>query len=350
MEKYLNTINNYTDNDLKYISNEIKNGKLAIIPTDTVYGIACNALNEDSVKKVFDIKNRSLSNPINLLVSDIDMIKKITKNISDIEYMLLQAFLPGPFTLILEKSDIIPNIVTANSKYVGIRIADNVITNKLIEYAGVPFAVPSANLSGKLSATNVEDILSDFDNMIDYIIDNGSSKIGLESTIVKVIDNIPHILRLGAITEAEISAITNTVVVETNSSPSSNLKHYEINTPCFVYFSEENEKMINSIIEKSQHYENITIICCIENMNMYEKLFKQLNTMHQYPKYKYILIPYGSNMDMYSISKNLFHSISIADKNNSDILLIEGVSRSGIGETIMNRLLQTCNNNYFHIQ
>ena len=204
MSIYINFKNDTIYTKLKEPANIIKNGGIVIFPTETVYGIGTNGLDENAVKKLYEVKKRPLNNPISLLVNNIDMINSIAKDITELEYRLIKEFFPGPLTIILKKKDIVPNILTANSNTVGIRMPANKIALKLIEYAGVPIATPSANISGKPSGTNPKDIIMDFDQKVDYFIDAGISKIGLASTIVQVIDDTPHILRQGSITEDDI--------------------------------------------------------------------------------------------------------------------------------------------------
>ena len=204
MQKYLNLKNEIDYTKLQEPANIIKKGGIVIFPTETVYGIGANGFNENAIKKVYEVKKRPLSNPISLLVNSIDMINEVAKDITEEEYNLIKRFFPGPLTIILKKKDIIPDVLTANSDTVGIRMPANEIALKLIEYAGVPIATPSANISGKPSGTDITDIMKDFEGKVDYVIDDGPSKIGLASTIVRVIDNVPHILRQGSILENEI--------------------------------------------------------------------------------------------------------------------------------------------------
>lgn len=185
----------------------IKEGGIVIFPTETVYGIGTNGLNEKAVQQLYEVKQRPLNKPISLLVNSIDMIEEIAKDITDIEYELIKEFFPGPLTIILKKKDIVPNILTANQDTVGIRMPANKIALKLVDYAGVPIATPSANISGRPSGTNIKDIMEDFDGKVDYFVDGGPSKIGRASTIVKIEKGIPKILRKGAISEEQIRQI-----------------------------------------------------------------------------------------------------------------------------------------------
>ena len=204
---YLDFKNKTDYTKLKEPAKIIKEGGIVIFPTETVYGIGTNGLNEKAVQQLYEVKQRPLNKPISLLVNSIDMIEEIAKDITDIEYELIKEFFPGPLTIILKKNNIVPNILTANQDTVGIRMPANKIALKLIEYAGVPITTPSANISGRPSGTNIKDIMEDFDGKVDYFVDGGPSKIGRASTIVKVEKGIPKILRKGAISEEQIRQI-----------------------------------------------------------------------------------------------------------------------------------------------
>lgn len=215
MKNYLDLKNNIDYTRLGIPAQIIRQGGVVIFPTETVYGIGVNGLNEEAVRKLYKIKQRPLNKPISLLVSDMNMVNTVAQNITDLEYKLMERFFPGPFTIILNKKDIVPDIVTACSSTVGVRIPSEEITRKLIEYANVPIAAPSANISNKPSGTNLESIIKDFERKVDYFIDSGESKLGIASTIVKVINGIPHILRQGTITKEQIQEISKDVIVST---------------------------------------------------------------------------------------------------------------------------------------
>ena len=207
MEKYINLENRLDYEELKIPAKIIKEGGIVIFPTETVYGIGTNGLDKEAIKRLYEVKQRPLNKPISLLVNNIEMVNQVAKNISKLEYKIMQNFFPGPLTIILEKKDIVPDILTANTNTVGIRMPSGEIARKLIEYAGIPIVTPSANISGKPSGTNIKDIQKDFEGKVDYFIDNGESKLGIPSTIVRVINNEVHILRQGSISKEEINNI-----------------------------------------------------------------------------------------------------------------------------------------------
>lgn len=304
--------------EIKEAAQVIKNGGIVLFPTETVYGIGANGLNSKAVEKVYKAKGREFKNPINLLVSSNKMIEEIAENITKMEYKLMEAFFPGPLTIILKRKNIIPDIVTAGRDTVGVRMPSGDVAIKLVEEANVPIAAPSANLSGMPSGTNLEDIIEEFKDKVDYIINGGECDIGLESTIVKVVDNVPHILRPGAITETQIKKVTGTEVVldfESTTNlllPSNNHKHYKTKNKSVLVYDENSRKQIENIKKLSNKYENVVIISCREHCNEYKG--KKVLDM-------------GSKTDLKEISKNIFSLLRKADKLNPEVIIIEGVEK-----------------------
>ena len=207
--EYVDLKDNINLEEFRKPAEMIKEGKIVIFPTETVYGIGTNGFKGDSIKKIYELKKRDFNKPISLLVNSIDMIQTVAKDITDLEYALINRFCPGPFTIILKKKKEVPDILTANGDTVGIRMPDSLIAKTLIDYSGVPIATPSANISGKPSGTSVDNIMKDFKDSVDCIIDNGESKLGIASTIVKVENEKTIILREGSIKKDEIFDFVN---------------------------------------------------------------------------------------------------------------------------------------------
>ncbi|MBR3163226.1 MAG: threonylcarbamoyl-AMP synthase [Clostridia bacterium] len=330
---------------LEKASKVLKKGGLVLFPTETVYGIGANGLDIHAVKKIFLAKGRKQDNPLILHVSDFDMISVIACNITEIEKKLMHAFWPGPFTIILNKTSIVPNIVTGGLDTVAVRMPSNKIAQALIKYSEVPVAAPSANISGKPSGTLLDDILDELQDKVDYIIDGGPCDVGLESTVVRVINNVPHILRPGKITPEQIKQVAGDVVIDKhilhkfNSekpvlSPGMKYRHYAPDSKCVLVYSVDNNKMVDKINELSKNYKNSLVICCNENSKYYS-----------YAK----TLTYGIKSNLESISKNIFSSLRKVDNYNPDIVFIEGVESSGLGLAIMNRLIRACEYNYIEI-
>lgn len=204
MKNYLDLRNETDYTKLKEAARIIKQGGIVVFPTETVYGIGVNCFDEKAVRKLYEIKQRQLDKPISLLVSNMKMVNKIAKDITEMEYKMMKKFFPGPLTMILKKRNIIPDVVTSKQDTVGVRMPSDRIALKLIEYANVPIATTSANISGNPSETNLESIIKCFEGKVDYFVDGGESEIGLASTIVQMVDEIPNILRQGSITAEQI--------------------------------------------------------------------------------------------------------------------------------------------------
>ncbi len=181
--------------ELKIICNLIKNGEIVIFPTETVYGIGANAYDENAVGKIFIAKGRPSDNPLIVHLADKRKIPEIAEELTNVEQELVDNFMPGPFTLIMKKKPIIPDIVTGGLETVAVRIPDNIIARAIIQFSGVPIAAPSANISGKPSGTDINDIRNELEGKVSAIVDGGKTQIGLESTVVKVENEVPIILR-----------------------------------------------------------------------------------------------------------------------------------------------------------
>lgn len=192
---YFNWKKSTNTEELKIVCNLIKNGEIVIFPTETVYGIGANAYDEEAVGKIFMAKGRSLDNPLIVHIADKKTIHEIATDITTVEQKLIDHFMPGPFTLVLDKTDKIPSIVSAGLKTVAVRMPDNVIARGIITFSGVPIVAPSANISGRPSGTSVEDIRKELEGKVSAIVDGGETEIGLESTVVRVVNEVPHILR-----------------------------------------------------------------------------------------------------------------------------------------------------------
>lgn len=335
MAKYLNIKNNYNKYNLTEAAECIKNGKLVLFPTETVYGIGADGLNSNAVKSIFIAKNRAADNPLILHISNLEMVNKIAKDINELEAKLMNDFFPGPLTIILKRNDTVPDVVTANLDTVGIRMPSNKIARDLIELANTPIAAPSANISGRPSGTNIEDIFNELNEKVDYIIDGGETKIGLESTVIRVINNKIHILRPGKITEEELSKYAEVIIDEhilgalkENEkvlSPGMKYKHYAPNTKCILIYSDNLEKLIKEM--KKLENDNTLIITNNNNLKHFTNA-----------------IGYGNTLE--EISHNIFKILRQIDKYKKELIIIEGVKPEGLGLAIMNRLIRACSHNY----
>lgn len=209
-------------------------GKLVAFPTETVYGLGANALNEEAVSNIFVAKGRPQDNPLIVHIANRDMLQGIVKEIPETVEKLMVAFWPGPLTIIFEKADAVPMRVTAGLTTVAVRMPEHPVALSLIEKSGVPVAAPSANLSGSPSTTKASHVIADLTGRVDYIIDGGASRVGLESTVLDMTSDVPQILRPGGVSLEELKAVLGEVAYEpalrdstkAPKSPGMKYRHY----------------------------------------------------------------------------------------------------------------------------
>ena len=194
----------YDDNTIDYCVQYFKKGNIGILPTDTVYGIGCDPLNIQALQDLYCIKNRNLNKPINILVSDIHMVKSFVKNINEIEQKLIETFWPGALTIIFNKSEIVPNLLTSGLDTIGIRMPNNKICLEIITKLKKPLAMSSANISDNVPDSDLNSLLSDFKDKVNFIVIDENSNNNIPSTIVRVEDNQIKILREGSINKSDI--------------------------------------------------------------------------------------------------------------------------------------------------
>ncbi len=338
MADYLDLTKGYQKEELKDAALTIKQGGLVLFPTETVYGIGADGLNEEAVKKIFIAKGRASDNPLILHVSDMKMIERIVAEVTPLERKLVEKFFPGPLTIVFKRKGNVPNVVTANLDTVGVRMPENKIAHDLIELANTPIAAPSANISGRPSGTNVQDIFNELNDKVNYILDGGETKIGLESTVIRVIDNKINILRPGKITYDDLKEFGEVVVSphvlkeassdEVVLSPGMKYKHYAPKTKCVLIYSDDKKKMLDKMKELETN--NTLVITNEDNV-----------------KYFNNVISYGKSLE--DISHNLFKILRSIDKENKELVIIEGVKAEGLGLAIMNRLIRACSHNYIEL-
>lgn len=314
----------------------LKKGKILVVPTDTVYGICSDATNEKAVEKIFIIKNRDKNNPLNILVSSIDMAKKYTKNFNKIAETLANKFWPGALTMVLEKNDLIPKIVTANKETIGVRIPDNEVTLNIINELSLPIACPSANISGRPSGTVVEDIKSDFKDNVDIYIDCGPSKIGIESTIVKINENSVEILRQGKITKEEIKALGIKVEECKIKKEDKKRDHYKIKTPSILIYNEDlvrKHEKIKSFINGNMQ-RSIALLGFDEDLkNIEENINLKMYSL-------------GSINNLDYAMKNIYNILRKIENANYDVLIVIGIKEQDKNSSIINIFNQVCDKTF----
>ena len=312
---------NPEENKIGIAAEVIKKGGLVAFPTETVYGLGADALNEKAVRKIFEVKGRPADNPLIVHVSSVEQIYEIAQP-NKVAKKLIDAFFPGPLTLVM-KNKKVPKITTAGLDTVAIRMPDHKVALKLIELSETPIAAPSANKSGKPSPTKAEHVFEDLGNLVDVIIDGGETKIGLESTVVDTTVYPVEILRPGAITKEELEEYVDVKYAEDFSvakSPGMKYRHYAPDAETIVLVGKDFFKKAMQIAEdfvKKGYRVGIAGLDLEDKRD--EVIYKNL----------------GRSLE--DMAKNLFNVLRELDKE-CDVIIIQGVEEKGIGKAIMNRL------------
>ena len=192
----------------------IRDGKLVALPTETVYGLGADGLNEEAVAEIFRVKGRPQDNPLILHVTGMAQAERYCHSIPACAYTLAERFWPGPLTMVLPARDCIPKRTTAGLDTVAIRCPETAVTLRIIELAGTPIAAPSANLSGKPSTTTAQHVLADHDGRIPAVVDGGPCRVGVESTIVDLTEDTPRLLRPGGVSREALEAVLGSLQVD----------------------------------------------------------------------------------------------------------------------------------------
>ncbi len=320
---------------LKKAANILEGNGLVAFPTETVYGLGANALEEEAIKKIYIAKGRPSDNPLIVHIADRNDIYPLVDSVPKNAVILIEKFWPGALTIILKKSSLIPNITSGGLDTVAIRMPNNKIALELIKQCGFPLAAPSANTSTKPSPTRASHVYKDLNGKIDMIIDGGSCEFGIESTVVEVLDNRVNILRPGIITKEMLQQVIKDVTFDKSllnnestlaKSPGMKYKHYAPLGEVFII-----DGSVYSIIKyiisslKNDNLKNIKsiVIATDETINNYEG-FNALNI--------------GSIKNLDIIAKNIFNLLRECDKLNMDKIYIEAIIEEGVGFAIMNRL------------
>ena len=291
-----------TDNNIKEAAGILKNGGVVAFPTETVYGLGANALDPIAVAKIFALKERPSFDPLIVHIASIDDLALLSNNVHENVYRLVEKFWPGPLTIVMPKSHVVPDIVTSDLPTVGIRMPNNEIALQLIKEAKCPVAAPSANKFGQLSPVKAKHVKKQLPN-VDYILDGGKTSVGVESTIVAIEGNVCQLLRPGYITLDDIEQALPGVFefeVPTQSkivAPGLLKSHYSPAKPLFfvtdniVDFPKGTGVIVHS--NKGQNYKADRIIYTSEDYNKIEitaNLFSSLHTMEEDDSIKQIYI------------------------------------------------------------
>lgn len=312
-------MNTYEANieNIKRASAIIKSGGLVAFPTETVYGLGADGLNPIAVAKIFEAKKRPAFNPLILHIADKNWLGKLTTVNSKKVSLLINKFWPGPLTLVLPKTELVPDIVTSGNPTVAVRMPNHPVALQLIEISDTPIAAPSANKFGHLSPTEAAHVAKYLGDKVDMILDGGKSSVGVESTILQFHEDDFYLLRHGGLSKEEIEneiGVVKTGIINENkpNSPGQLPFHYSPHTP-LKFFDEkllDKQKKIGAIF------------------------FQQNNLHFPFANIKVL----SKQADLREAAANLFSFLHEMEKENLDLILVEKIEEKGLGRAIMDRL------------
>lgn len=316
----------------------LKNGGTVVFPTETVYGLGADAFNPNAIDKIYKAKGRPSDNPLIVHISQLSDVSKLAQSITPNAQLLMDKFWPGPLTLIFKKLPGVPSEVTAGLSTVAVRFPSNQVAQSLIRKSGVLVAAPSANLSGSPSPTICEDVISDLNNRVDYIIDGTGCEIGLESTVVDVSGEETVILRPGGITLEMIqelipSARLDSGLIDENAIPKCpglKYKHYSPKANVIVVQGEKEN--VKNYISSKLNPGTKTGVLTFGGTN-YEKADFIINA--------------GNTMEEYA--HNLFSALRTFDKKGITTIYAEFNIQGGIGVAVRNRLYKSASHNIIEV-
>ena len=321
---------------IKKAAEIISSGGLVVMPTETVYGLGGDGTNPLAASKIYAAKGRPSDNPLIIHIAKPSDAEKYAHTCS-VYYEIAKAFMPGPITVVLDAKSSVPMETRGGLETVAVRCPSNKVANLLIEYAGVPIAAPSANLSGSPSPTSLEHVIDDMSGRVDAIIDGGNSEIGLESTIVKInSDNTLTLLRPGKITLGELMSIAPISVADavTNKlsdaekaiSPGMKYRHYAPKAP--LYLIDGSVDNILSYI-KNKKQGRIAVICYSEDANSFKEHLPKCD-----------IYEFGNRSDEMRQAYLLFSILRDTDKKKYDVIYAPLPEQSGVGLALYNRMIR----------
>ena len=325
----------------------LKQGGLVAFPTETVYGLGANALDEEAARKTYAAKGRPSDNPLIVHIASLEDLYPITKKVPEKAVVLAEKFWPGPLTMIFEKSELVPHGTTGGLETVAVRMPDNEVALALIRAGGGYVSGPSANKSGRPSPTMARHVLDDLEGRIDMILDGGPVHIGVESTIVDMTVEPPMILRPGAVTKEMLEETVGEVAVDHTiltadaktppKAPGMKYRHYAPRAEMTVVEGPL-EKVVDKIGELAAARENeghrVGIIATQETMDRYG-----------YENVKCI----GTREDESTVAANLYAILREFDDDGTEYIYSEAFASDGIGSAVMNRLLKAAGHHVINV-
>ena len=316
---------------IKIAAEEIKKGNLVAFPTETVYGLGADVLNEKAVAKIFKAKGRPFNDPLIVHIADVKELNRLSKHVPPVALKLAKVFWPGPLTLVLKKSELVSDIITAGLDTVAIRMPADNIALSLIREAQTPIVAPSANIFGRTSPTNAQHVEDDLGGKIEMIIDGGKTKVGVESTVLEITAKPVQMLRAGGVSVEQLKEVIGQVKIGEElergfRSPGMLNSHYSPRAR-LILVEEREEAQVREVFRLALEYKvqgfKVGIMAKEENQSKYNG-------------FQVKVIGKGSELNI--CATNLFSTLRSFDKEGFEIIIAEGLEEQGLGLAIMERL------------
>ena len=344
-------LNGNSDEDLREAGRIIADGGLVAFPTETVFGLGANALDEDAVARVYEAKGRPSDNPMIVHISRASDIGQLTRFLSPTIVNLIETFWPGPLTLVVKKREAVPYRTTGGLETVAVRMPDSPIARAIINYADVPIAAPSANISGRPSPTRTEDVVADLDGKVDAIVDGPDCRVGIESTVLDVTGEVPTVLRPGVITrEMFAKALGAEVLLD----PSLNRRPARILDPA-KGAQEDPDFKPKSPGMKYKHYAPKAAMTVYEGApeavrTAMEAEAARLRALGQ----RVVVLDFlaesaTAEEGELAAAHDLFAALRAADEEGADAILAAALPEEGVGFSVMNRMLKSAGYHIEHV-
>lgn len=339
--------NEYQKEIIQEAGRILQSGGLVAFPTETVYGLGADALNEEAAKKIYNAKGRPSDNPLIVHIAELSALEKITDYVPENARRIAEKYWPGPLTMIFSKNGTVPYGTTGGLDSVAVRMPGSLIAREIIKAGGGYIAAPSANTSGRPSPTTAQHVAEDMDGKIEMIVDGGSVEIGVESTIVDMTVTPPMILRPGAVTEEMLTEVIGKVVVDAGimdadskqapKAPGMKYRHYAPKAKLTIVEGTESQVVdrINELTaQKLSEGLKVGIIGTEETVSQYTKgLVKSI----------------GTRLDDMTIAAHLYGILREFDTAGVDLIYSESFVQKGLGSAIMNRLLKAAGHHIIKI-
>ena len=332
------------ERDIKEAGKILLKGGLVAIPTETVYGLGANALDEEGAKKTYKVKGRPSDNPLIIHIAKLKDLDRITMNRPKEVDLLAKAFWPGPLTMILEKSPIVPLGITGGQDSVAVRMPNHPIALAIIEAGGGFISAPSANTSGRPSPTSAAHVLEDLEGRIEMIVDGGNVSIGLESTIIDMTVSPPVILRPGGITQEMLEEVIGEVKMGSGSMADNSKEKPKAPGMKYRHYAPKGKLVI---VEGSLDKEVLAIQKLVEEKLLENVKVGIIATEETFDQYKKGVVKnIGSRKELATIATNLYGILREFDQEEMEYIYSESIPVHGIGNAIKNRLDKAAGHHY----